>query len=423
MEKRDFYKEGAVFTTGTELRKTYQRESLSPQYPYMPKAEWEKRISKARGLMADKGLDAIMILNNQDALYFLGSAKVYRYEYPYVGIIPHEGPVTAVSEVEQQWEIDRVGYAEMNIGYRGDPRAPTATAAEPVKLVAEVMQYLGLQNKTIGMEFGRFMWWDGLNMNEWERLKKELPKAKFVDATDLIWEMRMIKSDWEIQTMRHLYRVASKGYFQIINNAGLGKNEKQLFYDALKIWMDEGIIESSGYALNAMESAHPFRDRILKEGDTLILDGGISYKGYTTDTQRMIYIGEPSKEVRRLARAARRGQEAVEDILKAGITAGEIFAAGYSKVAEEDPDVWKKIRARRMSGWAGHGEGLNLHEPPFLTENEEAIMKEGMVISVEIGAFYRGQATNFPEDGYLITKDGFEKLTKNLGPMDIYIKT
>jgi len=404
---------------GTELNKTYQREALNPEFPNMPKWEWESRIKKARGLMEKRGLDAIMILTDQDSLYFFGYAKPYKSVFPGVGIIPREGSTILLSNADSADVVDMEGYVERNIGYRGDNR-PTATAPDPVSLVVEVVEELDL--KTIGMEFGPFMWWDGFTMNEWERFKSKLPEVEFVDATDLIWEMRMIKSDWEIEVMRRLYQVTCKGYFQIINNARPGVNEKELFYDALRIWIDEGIVSSGYYPLPAMTTAHSFRDRILKEGDWILLDGGPSYKGYVADIQRMIYIGDPGKETCRMAKWAYDGQKAAEEILKPGITAGDIWTAGVSKVAEGDPEIWRKVRSRRLNSWAGHGQGLNIHEPPYLIEGSDEVIKEGMIISIEIPSFDGKKFVNMPEDTYLITEDGFDKLTKDFGPGDIYVK-
>jgi len=407
---------------GIQLPKIIERESLNPEFPYMPKSEWESRIKKARQLMKQRNLDALMILNSDDRLYFFGCEKPYRYGYPNAGIIPREGPTTIIANSEDRDVVDRQGYAERNIGYRGDFNAPTPTAPEPVKLIAEVIEELELADKTIGMEFGTFMWWEGFTMNEWEELKRELPKVKFVDATDLIWEMRMIKSDWEADVMRYLYKATARGFFQIINNARVGSNERELFYDAMRVWLDMGIVESTPYKLMVLNAVQPFRDRILKEGDWMLLDGGPSYKGYCADIQRMIHIGEPGPECRRMGTWAYKGQQAVEAILKPGVLIGDLWMAAISTVAEGDPDIWRKARSRKFPSWIGHGEGLNLHELPYLVEGSDVVVKEGMVLAVEVPSFFEKRLANMPEDTYLITKDGYERLTADFGPGDIYVK-
>lgn len=406
-----------------ELKKAVQRESLAPKFAYMPKEEWQSRIAKVRALMKKREVDALLILNGQDRLYFFGATKTYKNAYPAAGIIPAEGATTMVMEFADSLVLESEGYAEWNIGYRGDSQAPTATAPEPVQVIAEAAVELGLSAKTIGMEFGSFMWWDGLTMNEWEALKQKLPKTRFVDATELIWEMRMIKSVWEVDVMRYLHRLTAKGYFQIINNARKGANERKLLYDALQIWIDEGIVDSTNYTLSCLNAIQPFRDRILKEGDWMMLDGGPSYKGYCSDMQRFVYIGEPGREYVKAGNLACEGMWAVEEILRPGVTAGQIWSAAYGKMAEKDPEIWRKARSRRMVGWVGHGEGLNIHEPPYFVEGSNAVIREGMVVAVEVPSYYDRTFANFPEDTYVITSNGYEKLSKDLGPIGTYIKS
>jgi Xaa-Pro aminopeptidase len=407
----------------TELNKAVGRASLAPSFPYMPHEEWEARIAKARMLMEQQGLDAITVLNNQDRLYFFGASKTYMNAYPAVGIIPRKGPTTIMLESGDSLVVDMEGYAEWNIGYRGDTQAPTATAPDPIRLLVEVMHELDLVGKTVGMEFGQFMWWDGLTMNEWEQFKRAVAGTSFIDATDLVWTMRTIKSPWEIEVMRRLHRLTAKAYFRMINDAAPGANERSLFYDALRMWIDEGIVDSSNYTLSCINAIQPFRDRPLQHGDWIMLDGGPSYKGYCADMQRFIRIGEPGQEARRASAMASDAMAAVEEILKPGVTAGEIWKLAYGTMAAKDAAVWRKARSRRMVGWVGHGEGLNIHEPPYFVENSGAVLRAGMVVAVEVPSYYSGGFANMPEDTYAITENGFEKLSSDLGPTDAFVRT
>ncbi|MDP6563575.1 MAG: Xaa-Pro peptidase family protein [Alphaproteobacteria bacterium] len=407
----------------TELKKAVQRESLTPEFPYMPKQEWEARIAKARRLMERDGLDALMVLNSKNQLYFFGSTKTYRNVYPDVGIIPREGPTTIVLESGDCLVADQEGYAENNVGYRGDTEAPTPTAADSVKLITEVMHELDLAGKTIGMDFGDYMWWDGFTIREWERFKSMMSDTSFVDATDLIWEMRMIKSEWEQGVMRHLHGITALGYRHMIENAAPGVNEMQLFYGALRIWIDQGIVDSANYTLSCLNAIQPFRDRVLADGDWIMLDGGPSYKGYCSDMQRFIRIGDPGPDFIRAAQLACDSMAAVEEILKPGVTGGQIWQASYAKIAEQEPEIWRKARSRKLVGWVGHGEGLNIHEPPHFVERSEEELREGMVVAVEVPSFHGSKFANMPEDTYIVTSTGFEKLSDGMGSTETYIKT
>jgi Xaa-Pro dipeptidase len=138
----------------------------------------------------------------------------------------------------------------------------------------------------------------------------------------------------------------------------------------------------------------------------------------------MLHIGDPGHEIRRLGRLAERAHQAVEDILKPGVTAGQLWQTGYATVAKEEPRIWELASSKEWIGWVGHGEGLNEHELPYLVRDSDYVIREGMTISLEIPVFDKnGKMANMPEDVYLITKDGFDKLSKDFGPMDIYVKT
>jgi Xaa-Pro aminopeptidase len=189
------------------------------------------------------------------------------------------------------------------------------------------------------------------------------------------------------------------------------------------MWIDDGIVESTNYTLSCLNAIQPFRDRALKEGDWIMLDGGPSYKGYQSDMQRFIRIGDPGREFMRASALAAEAMGAVEDILKPGVTAGQIWEMSYATIAKKDPEIWRRARSRRMVGWVGHGEGLNIHEPPYFVEGSEAILKPGMVVAVEVPSYHGGTFANMPEDTYIITESGFEKLSADLGPTDTYVKS
>lgn len=407
----------------SELQKTVQRESRKPEYPYMPVEEWEARIARARGEMEQSGLDALMILNGQNRLYFFGSTKTYRNLFPSVGIVPRKGQVTMINESADALVLNAEGYADWNIGYRGDPQAPTPTAPDPIAIIIEVMNELGLDGKTVGMEYGRGMWWDGLTMNEWETIRSAFPRTKFVDATPLIWNLRVIKSAWEAGVMRHLHKLTAQGYMEMIGKIGPGKNERELFYDLLRGWIDTGIVDSTNYTLSCINAIQPYRDRILKQGDWMMLDGGPTYKGYCSDMQRFVHIGDPGPEFGKFSRLACDGMWAAEEILKPGVTAGELWTAAYAVMADKDPLMWRRARSKRMVGWIGHGEGLNIHEPPYIVEGSEEVIREGMIIALEVPSYFNNTFANMPEDTYLITADGYEKLSSDLGPLDTYVRT
>lgn len=414
-----------------KFEKCTELEHVSPEFPYMPKEEWESRIKRAKELMAQENVEGMLICNRKDWIYYFGWMKPYKYAFPNVGIIPREGPTAFVGEILGVNHLGLEGYAERAIAYPGDSRAPTPRAPDPIELLAEVIKDLGLDSATIGMEFGQFMWWEGMTMNEWEKLKSLLPHAKFVDVTDsIIFSQRMIKSEWEIGVMRKLFRAAARGYFRAIDVAKVGINERDLFYAMLDVWKEEGILDTLAYEIQLLQSSRKiatsrYQDHILEKGDYIFFDGGPTYKGYESDIQRMLWIGDPGPKVKAMGRLAQIGQEAAEALVKPGVTCGELWQAGHEAMAKIDPSIWDIIRSPKWIGWVGHSEGLCLHEPPYIVENDPTPLRPGMTIVIEIPTLdlEAGTFFNMPENLFLVTKEGSECLTVDFGPNGIYIRT
>ena len=109
----------------SELKKCHEITVLSPKFPYMPENEWRGRIERAKSLMTDKGVDALLLFNRKNQVYYFGWVKPYPYVYPAAGIVPREGPVTFFTEVLGINNLELKGYAERAVGFRGDTLAPT----------------------------------------------------------------------------------------------------------------------------------------------------------------------------------------------------------------------------------------------------------------------------------------------------------
>jgi Xaa-Pro aminopeptidase len=421
----------------SELKKCYEMETLSPKFPYMPKDEWQGRINKAKSLMKDKGIDALLLFNRKNQVYYFGWVKPYPYVYPAAGIVLRDGPATFFTEVLGINNLELKGYAEKAVGFRGDPRAPTPNAPVPVDALAELLKDIGLGKGTIAVDKGEFSWWDTFTLAEWEKLTAALPEVKWTDAMDtLISPQRMIKSPWEQDVIRKLMYATAKGYMKGAEVALPGVNEKDVFYAMMDVWMREERIIDSIYDMRVLQTSRNvatafYEDHILEEGDYIFLDGGPSYKEYMSDMQRQIWIGHPDKlekmypGFRKWVAAAEVAHIEIEDALKPGTTMGELWQKGHEVLVRYLGDwYWDVIRSNRYIGWVGHCQGLYLHEPPYIVENETAKLKPGMVMCLELPALNLEKRVwiNMPENVYLITDDGFEPLTDMLGPNGVYTK-
>lgn len=421
----------------SELKKCYQMEALNPEYPYMPKDERESRIKKTKALMEEKNIDALLLFNRKNQVYYFGWVKPYPYVYPAAGLVLKEGSTVLFTETLGINNLVLKGYANKAVGFRGDPLAPTPTAAIPIDALAELMLDLGLGNSTIAVDKGEFSWWHTLTLAEWERLTSLIPEVKWVDAMEhIIWPQRLIKTKWEQDIIRKLMYATAKGYMRGIEVAAPGVNEKDVFYAMMDVWLKEERIIDSIYEMCVLQTSRNiatsfYEDHILEEGDYIFLDGGPSYKEYMADMQRQIWIGKPDRleklypGFRKWAAAAEIAHIEIENIIKPGTTMGELWQKGHEILVRYLGDsYWKVIRSPYWIGWVGHCQGLYYHEPPYVVEGSSEILKPGMVVCLELPALNLEKHVfiNMPENVYLVTHDGFESLTDMLGPSGVYIK-
>jgi Xaa-Pro dipeptidase len=150
----------------------------------------------------------------------------------------------------------------------------------------------------------------------------------------------------------------------------------------------------------------PPTERKIKTGETLILDLQACEKGYWADTARTFVVGKrPLDKQKKLFRALLNAKRAGEEILKPGTKCGEIYRLVSKQISLAG-------YGDHLPHHAGHGLGLDDQEPPFFIPASQEKLEEGVVCALEPGIYNRESGGMRIEDNYVITKDGFEKLSK-----------
>jgi len=170
-------------------------------------------------------------------------------------------------------------------------------------------------------------------------------------------------------------------------------------------------------------------DTVLKQGDTLFIDGGPRHKGYFIDIQRNICFGKPTKKMKEHYRVALEAMLACASAVKPGAMASDVWDAGENTLRKIDPKYLLKLASEGM----GHGMGLYTHEPPFFMSKVslerlgevDRVLKPGMYVAVEVGILDNEPAEPeivkmYPEENLLVTETGYEMLTKSI-PNDLWI--
>jgi Xaa-Pro aminopeptidase len=149
---------------------------------------------------------------------------------------------------------------------------------------------------------------------------------------------------------------------------------------------------------------HEIGDRRLQMGDTIILDIGATLAGYRSDITRVVQLGEPSAEVKAIYQAVLEANQRGRAAAVAGAQAREVDRAARSAIEEAG---YGPLFPHRT----GHGLGLEIHEPPWITSTSETILEPGMVFSVEPGVYLQHKFGIRIEDIVVVTAGACRCLT------------
>lgn len=141
---------------------------------------------------------------------------------------------------------------------------------------------------------------------------------------------------------------------------------------------------------------------VLQDGDLFILDYSVVLAGYRSDFTNTLSVGTPTLDQQRLMNTCLAGMRAGEQVLRDGVLAKEVFAATAGPLRAAGYD---------LNHHAGHGIGLAHPEPPILVPESEDVLQAGDVITLEPGLYIEGIGGLRIEHNYLITHDGFERLS------------
>ena len=132
-----------------------------------------------------------------------------------------------------------------------------------------------------------------------------------------------------------------------------------------------------------------------------MMDFGAKAFGYCSDMTRVVFLGLPDERMADAWRVLRGANEAVESLLRPGITGKEAHELAEQKLAEGG-------YGGRMGHGLGHGVGIDIHEQPVLNLRNEAPLVAGNVVTVEPGIYLPGEFGMRLEDCGVVTQDGYE---------------
>ena len=241
---------------------------------------------------------------------------------------------------------------------------------------------------------------------------------KSVAAREIMDPLRMRKSEEELEALARAAKTADVALMAGADACQPGVTEREVAEIIAASFRSQGTevvdftIVASGP--NGAFPHHEFSDRVLEDGDMIIIDVGSTLDGYHSDVARVVHLGEPTAEelaiYELVLEANRQGREAAVS----GARARDVDLAARTVIDEAG-------YGSQFLHRTGHGMGLEVHEPPWITAESDTVLEPGMVFSVEPGVYLQGEFGVRVEDIVVITDGECHRLT-GLG-RDMIIKT
>lgn len=374
------------------------------KYYEFPIGEMNQKLANARELMAKAKMKGLVVTAAANHFYFTGFRMLANWasftRTVFVFIPLEKEPVLYVQEFAKSEAIAKSAYP--------DVRTFKEIMSAPIGGIVEIMKELGMDSGKVGFELGYEQRMD-MSFRDYEAVKASLPDTDFVDASDLIWRLRMIKLPFEIECMRESNRITSRAFDRCYREIHEGMTEKEVAQKFVAILAEEGselpgfVIVISGPGNYDRISARP-TDKKLHRGDFVWIDAGANYKGYFADFCRAGVVGGGTAEQRRLQSVVH------EATLKAcqAVASGVAMEDLYNICAQEF--LAHQLPWSFECGRAGHGIGLQLTEPPSVAKCDRTLLQPGMVITLEPGHVNELGCFDV-EENILVTETGYEILS------------
>ena len=211
--------------------------------PEVPQTEYDRRVERARSLMARHGIDALVVTDAVNYYYFAGHKPPGGLRSrPFIFILPLEGPpaIRSWSGPEAlarcchrpfpSWVEDRELY----------PDLPLTTESTVDWGIREELEDRKVDTGTIAMELGAETWL-GIPVNDLLQLQRELPKARFVESGPVVWGCRKIKSAWEIDCAKRACDLGGKAWQRALRDLKIGDSTLEFKKTIYRNYAEEGL--------------------------------------------------------------------------------------------------------------------------------------------------------------------------------------
>lgn len=360
---------------------------MVPVCSTIPEPVVREHVARLAGLMRSDGVDAVLLFDTANMLAFAGTPH-HAWDRLTCGAVTRDGAVLVVCP---RFERPAVRGAE--------PLATIHTWEEtedPYATFARALAAAGVRGGTVALD-GR-TWCEAA-----ARFERACAGVRFVPGEHLIREVRICKSPAEQALLHAAHRDGERLFLLLAERLRAGVREIDLHRDIVQRMLEEGVAADpmiqSGE--NAAIPHNPTGERVVREGDAIVVDSVVARDGYMNDLTRTFAVGRPSARARQAYRAVREAQAAAIAAARPGATCAELDRTARKVIESAGFGAFFTHRL-------GHGIGIECHEPPYLNGANAERLRPGMCMTIEPGVYVPGEFGIRIEDDVLITETGCE---------------
>ncbi|XVU30005.1 M24 family metallopeptidase [Actinoplanes sp. CA-054009] len=356
----------------------------------MTAKDYARRMEAAVAQAASAGLTGLLVTPGPDLAYFTGYKPTAITERLTLLVLDGDhDPHLIVPTLERPDAAAAPGYSVVETtdwADGTDPYGPVSRLLDPaghyaISDNAWAMHLLGLQ--------------------------AALPQSRYTSMTASLPMLRAVKGPDEVARLEAAGAAADAAYEQIKGVRFAGRTETEVGHDLARFLRDHGHSQIDftvvGSGPNGANPHHEMGDRVIQEGDMVVLDFGGLKDGYGSDTTRTVHVGPPTPLERDVFDIVRTAQQAAFEAVQPGVPCQEIDRVARKVIT--DAGYGENFIHR-----VGHGIGLTTHEPPYMVEGETRPMVPGMCFSIEPGIYLPDRFGVRIEDIVTVTENAGRRL-------------
>ena len=252
---------------------------------------------------------------------------------------------------------------------------------------------------------------DRLTIAEFETLQKNLSRKKLIAVSGIVEDLRAVKDEYEIVTVKHAFDISDKVFQTIIGIIKPGLTELEISAEISYLHKKYGAQNDAfdTIVVSGERGSLPHGTATSKKicsGEFVTLDFGCVVDGYHSDMTRTICLGKPSSEMKKVYNIVLDAQQKASDAVRSGVASKKIDLTARKY-------IHTKGYGKYFGHSLGHGVGLEIHELPRVAPKSTEKLSAGNVITIEPGIYIPNQFGVRIEDAVVVREQGSEVLTSS----------